>query len=363
MLEVKMNRRFPIVFLSTLILLLILVAVSSAEPSATPLPVANVDGTWSNPDSGSSIGCLATENSPGDETNENKIHAGTVNGEGNDCYTDAPWNAAPYNGGAGYSEGSGFGFDGSNGLLNVEPNTPFLLGLLTHYNRRIGSNSGISGADLTVAIEVTGATPETTEFIYDVLLDETPNNPSGNTDDTCPYPLGSFYSAEYLAFNGGYSAVIETFGTPFDHQEINSDEPPDGTRSDNWLCGDRIVATLTSPSDTAITFDGIDYTLTILGNSYPAQNVALNELNDIPADVCGEFDDVDDLATLGLESKELQATQGCIWAEFTAEPTAVTLSATPQATQPAFPIQTLLIILILSGFILSGLFIRRRSLK
>ncbi len=358
-----MNRRFSIAFVTTLILLAFLAAVSNAEPAAVPLPVTNVDGTWSNPDTGSSIDCLTTENSPGDDTNENKIHAGSVNGDSSNCYTDSPYNAAPYNDGSGYSEGSGFGFDGSNGTLNVQPSTPFLVGLITHYNRRISSNSGISGADLDVTIDISGATPGTNNFEWDVLLDETPNTPGSNSGDICPYPENSFYSSEYLAFNGGYDNSTNypfTFGTPKDHPNVNGN-PPSGIRQDNWLCGDKLTAQLTSPNQTTFQFDGQEYTLVLLGVSYPAQNVALNKLNDVPADVCGTFPGVNGVDP-DLETKELEVTHGCLWAQFS-EPstTAITLSGIPQANQTGLPLQTLFIILVLGGLILSGLFYRQRS--
>lgn len=357
-----MNRQRMSALILSLLVLILVTALAGAEPAVDPLEVTNVDGTWSNPaPSGIELSdCYNLENTPGDTTDENKIYAGVVANDTDSCYTDPPYNASPFNGGAGFDEGSGFGFDGKNGTLSVQPSTPFLLGLITHYNRRIGSNSGLSGAQLDIATTITDATPAAPVFQYNIELNETPNPPANNSGSFCPYPDGSFYGSAYLAFNGGFPNDDDTvtFGNPFTHPNVGGDPPAD-QRGDQWLCGDGVTAALVGGVSQTFEVGGEEYTLVLLGVSYPSVT-ALNSTNAVSdLEACGTYPGAEN-TNIVFETRELQATPGCIWAQFTA-PSAVGLSSPPVAASASPATGAVLAVAMLAVLMAVALLLWRRA--
>lgn len=321
-----MNHKSLLAVTAVLATLLFLAAFGSAHADPpVSVTVNNVDGEWSNADTTSSTRCLVTDNTPGDDTLNNKIHAGRVNSDSSKCYTHSDY---------GFAEGSGFGFDGSNGIIAAEINTPFLLGLFTHYNKRVATDTSFKQADLAVEIILPDAIPSTLTYNYVVELDETANSPGSHSGNICPYPAGSFYTPAYYIFNGGFNSVSPTFGTPKDHPNVGG-SPLFADRADNWLCGDKLDATLKDSSPQLFQIGIQIYEMRLLGTSYP-DSAALLSATDNPADVCGTYDDSTDI-TVGLESRELQSTIGCVWAEFTAQtdPTAVSIAEPITVAQAA----------------------------
>ncbi len=317
-----MNHKSLLAVTAVLAALLLFTAFGSARADPpVNVTINNVDGEWSNADTTSDTRCLVIDNTNGDDTLNNKIHAGRVNNDSSKCYTHADY---------GFAEGSGFGFDGSNGILAAEIDTPFLLGLITHYNKRVATDTSFRKADLAVEVLLPDAAPATLTYNYVVELDETANSPGSHAGNICPYPAGSFYTQAYIDFNGGFKNVSPTFGTPKDHPNVGG-SPLSADRADNWLCGDKLSATLLDSSPQPFQIDGQVYEMELLGTSYP-DSAGLLSVTDNPADVCGAYDDSTDI-TVGLESRELQSTQACMWAVFTAQ-------STPTAVSMAGPITT-----------------------
>jgi len=95
-----------------------------------------------------------------------------------------------------FAQQSGFGFDGNDGPVSPESNTPFYLGKFTHYNNQVfstndsyqdSSANALTNVDLTVTVPVTckdGSTPNPPSLVFtpNFALDET-----GNTAGTCAY--------------------------------------------------------------------------------------------------------------------------------------------------------------------------------
>ena len=128
----------------------------------------NIDGIWSNARDANGIipSCLKYSNSAY-IIDENNVAYGRT---GYSC---------PQN--LNYDEQSGFGFDGNNGQINVNPGEMFKLGVFKHYNKKIYADSVLTDVDLEISLiftdpVVTGA------FTYTVNLEETDN--TGN----CKYP-------------------------------------------------------------------------------------------------------------------------------------------------------------------------------
>ncbi len=154
----------------------ILVLVLSVG-GALALTLGYADGVWSNAVSyggaGVPVTCLAygADNSsaiPQNQTtaDENQVRYGRP-------ADNNPDNCTPF------SNQSGFGFDGSNGVPNFNPGEQFLLGVFTHYNNEIYVNRDdaadrLRTVDLAVALNFTD--PALSETLnYTVQLDETPN--------------------------------------------------------------------------------------------------------------------------------------------------------------------------------------------
>ncbi len=154
----------------------ILVLVLSVG-GALALTLGYADGVWSNAVSyggaGVPVTCLAygADNSsaiPQNQTtaDENQVRYGRP-------ADNNPDNCTPF------SNQSGFGFDGSDGVPNFNPGEQFLLGVFTHYNNEIYVNRDdaadrLRTVDLAVALNFTD--PVLNETLnYTVQLDETPN--------------------------------------------------------------------------------------------------------------------------------------------------------------------------------------------
>jgi len=153
----------------------LILALSAGAVLALTLGYA--DGTWSNAVSyggaGVPVSCLTygADNSsatPQNQTttDENQVRYGRP-------ADNNPDNCTPF------SNQSGFGFNGSDGVPNFNPGEQFLLGVFTHYNNEIYLNRGdaadrLRTVGLAVALNFTD--PVLNETLnYTVQLDETPN--------------------------------------------------------------------------------------------------------------------------------------------------------------------------------------------
>lgn len=153
----------------------LILALSAGAVLALTLGYA--DGTWSNAVSyggaGVPVSCLAygADNSSATPQNQTTVDENQVRyGRPAD---NNPDNCTPF------SNQSGFGFNGSDGVPNFNPGEQFLLGVFTHYNNEIYLNRGdaadrLRTVGLAVALNFTD--PVLNETLnYTVQLDETPN--------------------------------------------------------------------------------------------------------------------------------------------------------------------------------------------
>jgi hypothetical protein len=329
--------------------LLILIVLPAAADGEALLPVSLVNGEWSGPSPAAVANhrCFKVDNSD-PPTDENKISAGIVSGQ-TYCYTDT-------NPGPGFDEGSGFGFNGAiDSLTEVPANTPFLLGVLTHYNRHVSAtpNTFLDGAQLDVVMDVGGgAVPPSITFSWDITLDETSNDPSLNSGQICPYPAGSFYTSAYLDFNGRFNTYPQTYGNVYRHGNVGGSPPSDQRGLQQWLCGDGITAAPTSATSQTFLIDGKHYTLQLSGISYPSRRLTSMSTQAIAAE-CGDGPS-QETPSLLLETRELTDTDACIWAIFTT-PTAVTMAEPVHVVQAAVsPAGPLAAVLAMAGLILAA---------
>jgi hypothetical protein len=327
-------------------LLFVLIVLPVGADGEAHLPVSIVDGKWSNPSpvAVTNHRCFKMDNTE-PAVDENKISAGIVSGK-TYCYTDT-------NPGPGFDEGSGFGFNGAiDSPTDIPPGTPFLLGVLTHYNRHVAAtaNTFLNGAQLDVIMDVAGgAVPPSITFSWDIMLDETSNDPSLNAGRICPYPAGSFYSPAYLDFNGGFNSYTETYGTVYRHANVGGSPPLTQRDLQQWLCGDGITAAPSGPTSQVFSIGGKRYTLQLQGISYPSRRVSNMSTQEVAAE-CGDGPS-QETPSLLLETRELTDTDACIWAIFTT-PTAVTMAESLHVEPTtAFPEGHLTVVMAMVGLI------------
>jgi len=153
---VKLGKGFP------LAILLALVVVGTA----LALTLASADGLWSNATGDGGTPTCLVYNNTALTTDENQVRYGD-NNQYSGCPSDTNLQ-------------SGFGYDGTEGLT-VTPGVVFLLGEFTHYNRPIIVYNNFKQADLTIGLNFTDPTINTS-LKYTVRLDETTN------EEPCAYP-------------------------------------------------------------------------------------------------------------------------------------------------------------------------------
>jgi hypothetical protein len=211
---------------------------------------------------------------------------------------------------------------------------------------------------------ITGGSPSPVVFSWDITLDETPNNPDDNPSNFCPYPLSSFYSAEYLAFNGGFNDTTDypppaPFGSLFDHPNVSGDPPIAERDEEQWLCGDAIGAALTGGTEQIVIVGGTPYTLELVGVTYRLDASPLST-DALTVDVdCGDPPAPGTL-DVALQTMELNDTPGCIWAQFVA-PTAITISEPVSASAGPASAGGVLLAAALLGLMLAWLVLGRRK--
>jgi hypothetical protein len=146
----------------------------------------------------------------------------------NGTFTDARWGEPIVD-----NNRSGLGFDpASPPTATIVPNTPFLLGLLQHYNNPIAGGTAASSVDLNLLTTISGAVPTNQAFAYRFLVDETPNvlpcaYPSTtpcadrisfvNLDTTSAFTIGGV--SYTIALSGFSTDGGSTFTTDFISQE------------------------------------------------------------------------------------------------------------------------------------------------
>ena len=114
---------------------------------------------------------------------------------------------------------SGLRFDVIPTPTNVETNTPFAMGTLTHFNFPVFDAA--SGATLGLDMTITNGNTENVMFMFDLVIDETPNiigncapfqQSATPCDDKITFP--NMISAETIVINGiEYSVELLGFGS------------------------------------------------------------------------------------------------------------------------------------------------------
>lgn len=127
-------------------------------------------------------------NTSGEGTNE--IHWGTATNNSN--------NPGHLN--------SGLRFDPFVSPLNTTTETPFDLGVLTHFNWEI-SLPGASGADLTFSFSIPGASIDPLNFLFNLGVDETSNVQQGCANT--PVPPGN-WCPDIISFAQMTSSTVFT---------------------------------------------------------------------------------------------------------------------------------------------------------
>ncbi|NLE38741.1 MAG: hypothetical protein GX621_12020, partial [Pirellulaceae bacterium] len=186
-----------------------LVILTLAAGVALALTLGYADGVWSNADdyeSQQDVYCLRYGANNSEATSQ-----GASTADENQVRYGSPQNSETCDP---FSEQSGFGFDGVDGVANFQPGDAFLLGLFTHYNWPIQVSESDFGdrlrtVDLAVALNFTDPAFDTT-VNYTAQLDETPNSASSNPGGVCPYGNeGGLGCNDRVTFPG--SVADETF--------------------------------------------------------------------------------------------------------------------------------------------------------
>lgn len=183
-----------------------LVAISlviAISGTAFGLTLSAVDGSWSNVVGGSNI------------TFPNGVAVAYGNGSENQVRWGTPTNA-----------NSGLGFTGvapPNQVFNV--GDTFEIGQLRHFNNPIALISAASATDLTIALTFTDPAGLNKQFLFNFLIDETPNlGLPGGVDDVIDFPnaipaemfdLGGVpHTLQLLGFGPDAGSLVDQFISP-----------------------------------------------------------------------------------------------------------------------------------------------------
>jgi hypothetical protein len=199
-------------------------AVGTANAAVT---LNSAAGTWSNPQGGSNVNGLGT----------NEVRWGIPNPPG---------------------EQSGLRFDGSAPpaqTYDLDDGTVFCLGTLTHFNNQLDGGTAVSQVDLTIDAAFAAPNPADVsgQWVFTIDVDETTNDP-GPVDDIITFPDG-FDIDEVVVDEVRYTMELLGFGDTYDQLLPYFQSPEDGDNS-TMLWG-KITTSPAIPAPGAILLVGL----------------------------------------------------------------------------------------------------------